>query len=99
MLLSTVYNPDLDFIIAPPVVPQWADLPWFCVCTAALLGQVFHKRIFLIANTGIDWGGGLFQHCVFWSFGVKIGDAMPDTTSLIGIVLIIMSGVVISMQK
>ena len=101
MLLSTVYKGQtLDFIIAPPVVPQWDDLPLIlCLGIAALLGQVFLTRAFSHQNTGLIGAVGYSNIVFSIFFGVMIGDAMPDTTSLIGIVLIIMSGVVISMQK
>jgi drug/metabolite transporter (DMT)-like permease len=90
----------LDFIIAPPVVPQWNDLLLIlCLGIAALLGQVFLTRAFSHQNTGLIGAVGYSNIVFSIFFGVMIGDAMPDTTSLIGIVLIILSGVVISMQK
>ena len=101
MLASTVYKGQaLDFIIAPPVVPQWHDLPLIlCLGVAALLGQVFLTRAFSHRNTGLIGAVGYSNIVFSIFFGVMIGDAMPDATSLIGIVLIILSGVVVSMQK
>ena len=69
MLLSTVYKGQtLDFIIAPPVVPQWADLPLIlCLGIAALLGQVFSTNAFSHRNTGLIGAVG-YSNIVFSIF-------------------------------
>lgn len=101
MLMSFIYQGSmLDFIIAPPVMPRVADLPLIlCLGIAALLGQVFLTKAFSHQNTGLIGAVGYSNIVFSIFFGVWIGDAMPDATSLFGIFLIIISGIIISMQK
>jgi drug/metabolite transporter (DMT)-like permease len=65
----------------------------------ALAGQVFLTKAFTHRNTGLIGAMGYSNVVFSILFGVLIGDPFPDFTSLLGIVVIIISGVVISLTK
>lgn len=84
---------------------QWkwpAGIEWFYVLwlgMAALFGQYFVTRAYGADKAGIVSAIG-YANIIFSVFiGMMLGDAFPDWMSLLGILLIISSGVIISLVK
>lgn len=84
---------------------QWRwpqDKEWFIVLLmglAALFGQYFVTRAYGADKAGIVSVFG-YANIIFSVFiGMALGDAFPDWMSLTGIICIILSGVVISLEK
>lgn len=101
MLAGWLFNlpPDDIFFI------RWkwpAGIEWFYVLwlgLAALFGQYFVTRAYGADKAGIVSAIG-YANIVFSVFiGMSMGDAFPDLMSLFGILLIISSGVIISLVK
>ncbi|MFZ9386421.1 MAG: DMT family transporter [Chitinophagaceae bacterium] len=101
MLAGWLFNlpPDDIFFI------RWkwpAGIEWFYVLwlgLAALFGQYFVTRAYGADKAGIVSAIG-YANIIFSVFiGMSMGDAFPDLMSLFGILLIISSGVIISLVK
>lgn len=65
----------------------------------ALLGQYFVTRAYSSDKAGIVAAIGYSNILFAMLFGVLLGDALPDWISLVGVVLVIGSGVVIALRK
>lgn len=93
-------GPGMDFLISGFTMPRLENL-WLILLLGllSLAGQIYLTKAFSHKDTGIIGAMG-FSNVVFSIFfGVLIGDAMPDAMSLVGILLIMVSGVVISLKK
>ncbi len=97
---SYYLDANVDFLIAKFVFPRLHDLYLIVpLGLIALVGQVFLTKAFSHENTGLVGAMG-YSNVVFSIFlGLLIGDAMPDFLTLIGIFMIIVSGVIISLTK
>ncbi len=101
MLIGSVYHNDaLSVIIATPKMPAWSDaLSIMGIGTGALLGQYFATIAYSAEKPGIV-SVASYSNIVFSIFlGVLLGDQFPDWISQIGILLIIISGTIISIVK
>ncbi|MBK8701505.1 MAG: DMT family transporter [Saprospiraceae bacterium] len=97
---SFYYDDTFDFILAQSKMPAWRHMPHILLLgMAALAGQVFLTRAFSHQNTGMVGAVGYSNIVFSILFGVLIGDAMPYFSSMVGITLIIFSGILISLQK
>lgn len=89
--------PELDFMIGTFVMP--AGFQWFWIVVlgiAALIGQIFLTRAFTFGKAGPISAVG-FSNIVFSVFfGILLGDPAIGFLSIIGIALVITSGILIS---
>jgi drug/metabolite transporter (DMT)-like permease len=76
---------------------QWAYL--LVLGVAALFGQYFVTRAYGTDKPGLVSAIGYSNIVFSLIFGMILGDAFPDLLSLMGILCIISSGIIISMQK
>ncbi len=95
-----VTTDDLDFMIHSFDTPQMSQLPVILLLgIAALLGQIYLTKAFFYQKTGVIAAVGYSNIIFSIFFGKLLGDAFPDTFSLIGILLIIICGVLVSIKK
>jgi drug/metabolite transporter (DMT)-like permease len=83
---------------------KWPDQPrqWIYLLVlglAALVGQYFVTRSYGTDKPGLVSSIGYSNIIFSLIFGLLLGDAFPDILSLLGIVCIISSGIIISLQK
>jgi drug/metabolite transporter (DMT)-like permease len=76
---------------------QWAYL--LVLGVAALFGQYFVTRAYGTDKPGLVSAIGYSNIVFSLVFGMLLGDAFPDLLSLMGILCIISSGIIISLQK
>lgn len=80
-----------------PVGKEWFYVLWLGL--AALFGQYFVTKAYGADKAGVISAIG-YANIVFSVFiGMALGDAFPDLISLSGILCIILSGVIISLEK
>jgi len=101
MLLGafTSINHD-EFFIAEFKLPQGID--WFyllAMAGTALMGQYFVTKAYGHDKAGIVSAIGYSNIIFALSFGIILGDPFPGLLSLLGIVLVIVSGITISLSK
>lgn len=90
-------NEHLDFVINTfvwPVGNQWVTL--FTLGVAAMAGQVYLTKAFSYQKTGVIAAIGYSNIIFSIFFGTILGDAFPNMTSMIGILLIITCGIMVS---
>jgi drug/metabolite transporter (DMT)-like permease len=90
-------NEAIDFIInkfTMPVGYQWSVLGALGI--AAMIGQIYLTKAFSYQKTGVIAAIGYSNIVFSIIFGYILGDAFPSAMSLIGIVLIITCGVMVS---
>lgn len=83
---------------------KWPDEPvqWVYLLVlglAALFGQYFVTRAYGSDKPGLVSAIGYSNILFSLVFGLLLGDAFPDLLSLMGIICIISSGIIISLQK
>lgn len=87
----------LDFIIAPFVMPLGIDWIWlFGVGFFALIGQLYLTKAYSCAKAGIVATVGYSNIAFAALLGYMLGDMMPDFYTMIGIVIIVICGIVVS---
>jgi len=101
MLVSEFYiNPDLDFIFATFVMPHPSD--WLFIILLGIFAtyaQIFMTKAYSCAKAGII--GTIAYSSIAFStiLGVILGDNLPDIWISFGILLIVVSGILVSMKK
>lgn len=101
MLIRYLFNIPADDIFFIdwrwPIGKEWFYVLWLGL--AALFGQYFVTKAYGADKAGIVSAIG-YANIIFSVFiGMALGDAFPDLMSLAGIVCIILSGVIISLEK
>ena len=101
MSIGSVYHNDaLRVIIAAPTMPAWSDaVPIIGIGLGALLGQYFATIAYSAEKPGIVSVASYINIVFSIGLGVLLGDKFPDLISQIGIILIIVSGAIISLVK
>jgi len=101
LLLGHFIEPGgFEFIIAKFDVPRSGDWLWIMVlAVSALFGQIALTKAFTLGDSGEVSAIGYFNILFSVWFGVLLGDATPGLTGFLGMVLIILSGVLISFSK
>ncbi len=96
--ISSHYAPkNLDFLLAPFVMPHTTKI-WILLCIigiTATLSQWFLTKAYSSTNAGII---GIASYTIIpfsIFFGTLLGDKFPDTFTLMGIVLIVISGLMV----
>lgn len=104
-VLSMLFAPFIDnekfeFIVSPFVWPTGAQWFWLLmVGITAMLGQVYITKAYGEEKAGIISTVGYVNIPFAIFLGVVLGDKLPDILEVTGIVLIIVSGVVISIRR
>jgi drug/metabolite transporter (DMT)-like permease len=101
MLIAQFYpNPELDFIVAEfSPLKKNHILYILSLGILSLFGQIYLTKAFSHKETGIIGAMGYSNVVFSIILGVLIGDPMPDFSALAGIILIIISGIIVSVLK
>lgn len=93
-------NPSLDFMIAKFVLPQGKD--WLFIILLgifATFAQIYMTKSYACAKAGIV-GTISYTNIVFSIIlGIFLGDSLPDIIIILGILLIVFSGILVSQKK
>lgn len=98
MIVAEFYtSPSLTFALSPFVLPKGWDWLWIILMgLAAAGGQIYMTRAYFYAQANvvstISYSVVLFATI----FGLLLGDALPTLTLIIGALLIILSGVILT---
>lgn len=101
MIISEFYiNEKLDFVFAKFVMPKPED--WIFIVllgTVATFAQIYMTKAYSVAKAGII--GTISYANIAFSIiiGLLLGDAFPDIWIILGIMLIVFSGVLVSSKK
>ncbi|MCT7555291.1 DMT family transporter [Aliarcobacter butzleri] len=101
MIIGNFYtNPHLDFMLATFVMPQLSD--WIFILllgTFATLAQILMTKAYSFAKAGII--GTISYSDIAFSIilGTILGDSFPSFLIILGIILIILSGLLVSTKK
>ncbi|MFK2824068.1 DMT family transporter [Malaciobacter sp. WC5094] len=93
-------NENLDFLFAPFVMPKGID--WLFIILLgifATFAQVFMTKAYSCAKAGIIGTIGYSNIAFSILLGLFLGDSLPDIWITFGILLIVISGVLVSMKK
>ncbi len=102
MAIGSVYQaPEgWDWIIAPFVMPQ--GVQWFyivAVGTSATVSQLLMTKAYELTKAGIV-GTISYTNIVFGMFiGIALGDPIPSFLTILGIILVIVSGLIVALVK
>ena len=91
------YNEAIDFIISPFVLPSYNDYIFIILLgVVSSYAQVYMTKAYGFAKTGII--GTISYSNIAFSIilGLALGDAFPDVWVIIGISLIVVSGILVS---
>ncbi len=101
MAISEFYiNEKFDFLFAKFVVPNSND--WLFIIllgTVATFAQIYMTKAYSVAKAGII--GTISYANIAFSIviGIILGDAFPDIWIILGIILIVISGILVSLKK
>lgn len=101
MIIAAFYkNETLDFILAPFVMPSSGDILIIIgLGLVATFAQVYLTKAYSIAKAGII-GTISYSNIIFSIIlGMFLGDSFPNIWILLGISLIIISGILVSQKK
>lgn len=98
MIVAEFYTSELfAFALSPFVVPKGSDWVWIILMgSAAAIGQIYMTRAYFYAKAGlvstISYSVVLFASL----FGILLGDQLPTPIMILGAVLIVLSGILLS---
>ncbi|XPV69481.1 MAG: DMT family transporter [Halarcobacter sp.] len=101
MIISEFYtNEKFDFIFSKFVVPQSSDLVFIVLLgLVATFAQIFMTKAYSVAKAGII-GTISYANIIFSiAIGLFLGDSLPDMWIVLGIMLIVISGILVSTKK
>ncbi|MDD5158672.1 MAG: DMT family transporter [Sulfuricurvum sp.] len=88
------------FALSPFTMPQRMDWVWIALIgITAAYGQVYMTRAYFYAKAGIISTVSYSVILFATLFGIMLGDILPTPMVIMGGVLIVMSGVILSRQK
>lgn len=93
-------NDNLDFLFAPFVMPKGDD--WLFIILLgifATFAQIYMTKAYSCAKAGIIGTIGYSNIAFSILLGLILGDSLPDIWITFGILLIVISGVLVSMKK
>ena len=101
MLIGTFYsNPNLDFMLGTFVMPKVDD--WIYIILLGIFStyaQIYMTKAYYFAKAGII-GTISYSNIVFSIIlGLFLGDAFPSSSIVLGIILIVISGLLVSDKK
>ncbi|WP_072682489.1 DMT family transporter [Arcobacter sp. LA11] len=101
MGISEFYtNEKFDFIFATFVMPQAND--WLFIILlgiVATFAQIYMTKAYSVAKAGIIGTISYANIAFSIAIGVFLGDKLPDIWIIFGIILIVISGILVSMKK
>lgn len=101
MIISEYYiNEKFDYIFATFVMPKNED--WLFIVllgTVATFAQIYMTKAYSVAKAGIIGTISYANIAFSIAIGLFLGDAFPDIWIIFGIILIIISGVLVSSKK
>ena len=101
MMMSPYYHgTTFDFIIAPFVIPDVKD--WLSILALgvfATFAQIYMTKAYSCAKAGIIGTIGYSNIAFSIILGIILGDSFPDIWIILGIILIIISGLLVSLKK
>ena len=101
MLIGNFYtNPNLDFMLGTFTMPKPND--WFYIILLGIFStyaQIFMTKAYSYAKAGII-GTISYSNIVFSILlGLVLGDSFPSTSIVLGIILIVLSGLLVSSKN
>ena len=101
MLIGTFYsNPNLDFMLGTFVMPKVDD--WIYIILLGIFStyaQIYMTKAYYFAKAGII-GTISYSNIVFSIIlGLFLGDAFPSSSIVLGIILIVISGLLVSNKE
>lgn len=97
---SFYYNPNLDFMLGSFTIPLFSD--WFYIILLGIFStyaQIYMTKAYSFAKAGII-GTISYSNIVFSIIlGLILGDSMPSVLIVLGIILIVLSGLLVSSKK
>lgn len=100
MIAPYLYQPHLDILFSPFVMPSSID--WLFIIGMGLfatISQMLMTKAYEVSKAGIV-GTISYTNIIFATIiGVALGDAFPNTITLVGIVLVITSGVFVTLKR
>ncbi len=101
MIIGEFYqNPAFDYIFAPFVLPSSKDIIFIILLgTVATFAQIYMTKAYSCAKAGII--GTISYSNIAFSIllGMALGDTFPDIWIVLGITLIVISGLLVSNKK
>ncbi|NBC82944.1 MAG: EamA family transporter [Bacteroidetes bacterium] len=100
VLAPRIHAPNMDFLFTPFQWPQGSTWLWvILVGITAMLGQIFITKAYGFDKAGIVSTVG-YTNIPFAIFiGFLLGDRFPDVYTIIGMLMIIGSGIVIAIRR
>ena len=104
LLLMTVSSfadvPEIDFLFTPFKLPEGIQWLWvIMVGLTAMTGQIFITKAYGEEKAGVISTVGYANIPFAIMLGFFLGDRFPDVYTILGMLLIVFSGVVISMRR
>lgn len=101
MIISEFYvNEKLDFIFARFVMPRNEDWIYIILLgVVATFAQIYMTKAYSVAKAGIIGTISYANIAFSIAIGLFLGDAFPDVWIILGIILIVISGVFVSSKK
>jgi drug/metabolite transporter (DMT)-like permease len=101
MGLSEWYSSQtFDFVLSPFVMPSGIDWVWILLLGFfSTFAQIFMTKAYSLSKAGIIGTIGYSNIIFSIGIGLMLGDSLPDIYVTIGIVLIILSGVMVSKRS
>lgn len=101
MTLAEFYTSDVfAFALSPYVMPRSLDWLWILLMgIAAAFGQIYMTRAYFYAKAGLVSTVSYSVILFATLFGILLGDTLPDTYTLIGAGLVVLSGVLLTRSK
>ena len=101
MGISEFYiNENLDFLFATFVIPKADD--WLFIIllgVVATFAQIYMTKAYSVAKAGIIGTISYANIAFSIAIGIFLGDNFPDIWIIFGIILIVISGILVSMKK
>ena len=98
MLIGTFYhNPSLDFLISSFILPSSNDIIFIILLgLVSSYAQIYMTKAYSVAKAGII--GTISYSNIAFSIvlGLVLGDSFPDIWIILGIFLIVISGLLVS---
>lgn len=101
MGLGRYYSAEgLEFLISEYIAPRLEHIfPLLLLGVSAVFGQVFLTKAFSYGKTGIIAAVGYSNIIFSMFFGVLLGDSIPSGLTILGIIMIVSCGVMVSSTK
>ncbi len=101
MIIGSFYsNPNLDFMLGTFIIPKLDD--WIYIILLGIFStyaQIYMTKAYTFAKAGII-GTISYSNIVFSIIlGLLWGDAFPSMLIILGIILIVISGILVSSKK